>query len=149
MQIARDDSLARVLLSDGTMALPSTLTQGTWRTVLLVIEDRALSDVLAEALVEAGHSAVQVEDVPSAQQAVEQQRFDAVIVDLDTRARDGGSLIVDLRAHHPELTIIALLPCGGLPPSQRQPLYHLAIEKPARLSAVLSAVNVAHAAIRN
>jgi DNA-binding NtrC family response regulator len=149
MQIARDDFLARVLLSDGTMALPSTRTQGTWRTVLLVIEDRALSDVLAEALVEAGHSAVQVEDVPSAHEAVGQQRFDAAIVDLDTRARDGGSLIAHLRARHPQLTVIALLPCGGLAASSRPPLYHLAIEKPARLSAVLSAVNVAHAAIRN
>ncbi|HEY1586946.1 MAG TPA: response regulator [Polyangia bacterium] len=131
------------------MALPSTLIEGRWRTVLLVIEDRALSDVLTEALVEAGHVAVQAEDVPSAHQAVGKQRFDVVIVDLDTRARDGGSLIAHLRAHHPELTVIALLPCGGLATSARPPLYHLAIEKPARLSAVLSAVNVAHAAIRN
>lgn len=141
--------MARLLLSDGAMGLPSTLHERTWRTVLLVIEDRALADVLAEALVAAGHQAVPVEDVPSAHEAVATQRFDAVIVDLDTRARDGGSLVAHLRAHHPELTVIALLPCGGLAASARPPLYHLAIEKPARLSAVVSAVNVAHAAIRN
>jgi hypothetical protein len=36
-----------------------------------------------------------------------------------------------------------------LPPSAPQPLYHLAIEKPARLAAVLSAVNVAHSVMSN
>lgn len=117
--------------------------------MLLVIEDRALSDVLAEALVEAGHGATQVEDAASALGAFGSQTFDAAIVDLDTRAREGVSLIAHLRAEQPALTVIALLPCGGLPASARQPLYHLAIEKPARLSAVLSAVNVAHAAARN
>ncbi|MGZ3427219.1 MAG: hypothetical protein ACXVCV_11255 [Polyangia bacterium] len=117
--------------------------------MLLVVEDRALSDVLAEALVEAGHAATQADDATAAQSAVAGQRFDAAIVDLDTRAREGASLIARLRVEQPTLTVIALLPCGGLPASMRQPLYHLAIEKPARLSAVLSAVNVAHAAIRN
>jgi DNA-binding NtrC family response regulator len=124
-------------------------SERTARSVLLVIEERALSDVLAEALVEAGHVATQVEDAASALRAVGEQRFDTVIVDMDTRARDGGNLIAHLRSHHPALTVIALLPCGGLPASAGQPLHHLAIEKPARLAAVLSAVNVAHAVLRN
>lgn len=119
------------------------------RTVLLVIEDRALSDVLAEALVDAGHAAVQVEDVLAAELAVAAQPFDAAIVDLDTRARDGVLLITRLRLERPALTVIALLPCGGLPDRGAPPQYHLAIEKPARLAAILSAVNVAHAAARN
>jgi DNA-binding NtrC family response regulator len=131
------------------MAMPSSLAQGEWRKVLLIIEDRALSDVLAEALVEAGHIATQVEDTASAQNALVTKQFDAAIVDLDTRARDGVNLIAHLRTTNPALTVIALLPCGGLPGSAVQPPYHLAIEKPARLAAVLSAVNVAHAAIRN
>jgi DNA-binding response OmpR family regulator len=149
MQIARNGRLARVVLTEPPMAMPSSLPESTHRRVLLVIEDRALSDVLAEALVDAGHVATQVEDAASAQRALEEQRFDAAIVDLDTRARDGGSLIAHLRTEQPALTVIALLPCGGLSPSVRQPLYHLAIEKPARLAAVLSAVNVAHAVMRN
>jgi DNA-binding NtrC family response regulator len=119
------------------------------RHVLLIIEDRALSEVLAEALVEAGHVATQVEDAASTRHALATERFDAAIVDLDTRARDGLGLIAHLRTTKPALTVIALLPCGGLPASSAQPLYHLAIEKPARLAAVLSAVNVAPAAIRN
>jgi len=119
------------------------------RTVLVVIEDRALSDVLAEALVDAGHAVVQADDAASAESAVATRRFDAAIVDLDTRARQGEALIAHLRATQPQLTVIALLPCGGLPPSARLPLHHLALEKPARIAALLSAVNVAPAAIRN
>ena len=131
------------------MALPSSLPRGSWRNVLLVIEDRALSEVLSEALVEAGHAATQVEDAVAARSALALERFDAAIVDLDTRARQGVSLIARLRAEHPGITVIALLPCGGLPARSGPPAYHLAIEKPARLSAILSAVNVAHAALRN
>lgn len=130
------------------MALPSP-PGASWRRVLLVIEDRALSDLLTEALVEAGHLVTQVDDVAGAEGVVRDQPFDAALVDLDTRARDGGRLIAHFRTAHPTLTVIALLPCGGLGPEAKAPLYHLAIEKPARLAAVLSAVNVAHAAIRN
>ncbi|HEX8951934.1 MAG TPA: response regulator [Polyangia bacterium] len=119
------------------------------RIVLLVIEDRALSDVLAEALVEAGHRVTQVEDAAAALRAVAGDAFDAALVDLDTRARDGSHLLARLRVERPALTLIALLPCGGLPGGSARPEYHLALEKPARLAAILSAVNVAHAAARN
>lgn len=131
------------------MTMRFAAAQGTWRKVLLVIEDHALSDVLAEALTEAGHAATQVDDAAAAQQALVTERFDAAIVDLDTRARDGIHIVARLRAEQPATTVIALLPCGGLPGRAGIPPYHLAIEKPARLAAVLSAVNVAHAAIRN
>jgi DNA-binding response OmpR family regulator len=117
--------------------------------VLVVIEDRALSDVLTEALVDAGHTVTQVEDAARAERVVGEAHFDAAIVDLDTRARDGAALIAYLRVRQPALTVIALLPCGGLRDAAGPPPYHLALEKPARLAAVLSAVNVARAAIRN
>jgi DNA-binding NtrC family response regulator len=120
-----------------------------FRTVLLVIEDRALSDVLSEALVDAGHVATQVDDVPAAYAALAGRSFDAAIVDLDTRARDGVQLIARLRIEHPASTVIALLPCGGMPDGAASPPYHLAIEKPARLAAILTAVEVARTASRN
>jgi DNA-binding response OmpR family regulator len=131
------------------MLARSVLSERRMRSVLLVIEDRALSDVLAEALVDAGHAAEQVEDAAAALAVIAALRFDAAIVDLDTRARDGAHLIARLRVEQPTMTVIALLPCGGLAASDREPLYHLAIEKPARLAAVLAAVSVAHAATRN
>ena len=119
------------------------------RTVLLMIEDRAYSDVLSEALVDAGHAVTQVDDAAAARAALAEHPFDAGIVDLDTSARDGVQLIVRMRVEQPATTIIALLPCGGLPDGAPCPPYHLAIEKPARLAAILSAVNVAPAATRN
>jgi two-component system response regulator QseB len=119
------------------------------RTVLLVLEDRALSELIAEALVEAGHVATPVDDAAAALAVLAAQSFDAAIVDLDTRARDGAHVIARLRAEHPATTVIALLPCGGLPDRGPAPASHLAIEKPARMAALLSAVNVAHAALRN
>lgn len=119
------------------------------RTVLLVIEDRALSDVLAEALTDGGNEVTQVEDSEAAARALDERLFDAAVVDLDTRARDGTVILARLRTTHPATTVIALLPCGGLPDGARRPPYHLALEKPARLAALLTAVSAAHAAIRN
>src|SRR4051794_22329192 len=78
------------------------------RTVLLVIEDRALSDVLSDALVGAGHIVTQADDVPASRAALVGQSFDAAIVDLDTRARDGVQLIARVRIEHPATTVIAL-----------------------------------------
>ncbi len=142
--------MARRVLGRDPMALPSA-HPGSWRKVLVVIEERALSEVLAEAITDAGHVAAQAEDAAAAERAAAEDDFDAAIVDLDTRAREGVALIARLRALHPRMTIIALLPCGGLPAATRSPvpMFHLALEKPARLSAILSAVDVAHAAIRN
>lgn len=131
------------------MAITQPSPEAEPRRVLLVIEDASLSDVLAEALVDAGHQAVQVEAVSAAEAVLREQPFDALIVDLDTRARDGLAFLSRLRTTRPALTVIALLPCGGLMPPVPQPAYHLAIEKPAKLAAVLSAVRVAHGVSRN
>ena len=131
------------------MAIPSSLPVESPRRVLIVVEDQMLSEVLAESLTGAGHMTVQVEGSGEAERALSVEPFDAAIVDLDTRARDGLALVAHIRAVWPSLTVIALLPCGGLPEDVSQPPFHLAIEKPARLAAVLCAVNVAHAAARN
>jgi DNA-binding NtrC family response regulator len=141
--------VARRLLAAPLMATSSSVPAVGWRKVLLVVEDASLSDVLGEALVEAGHSVAQIEDAATAPSVLAEQPFDTVLVDLDTRTRDGDALIARLRAEHPAVTIIALLPCGGSPPGARTALYHVGIEKPARLNAVLSAVHLAHAAIRS
>ncbi len=131
------------------MAAPPTTRASTPRRVLLVIEEAALSDLLAEALVDAGHTVAQAADAADARRAADAERFDAAVVDLDTRARDGAALVAALRAAHPPLTLIALLPCGGLQGDPRPAPYHVAVEKPARLGALLAAVDLAAAAIRN
>jgi CheY-like chemotaxis protein len=110
------------------------------RRVLIIVEDETLAELIDETLRAAGHETSHVagdRDV----EALFASRFDAVVVDLDTRARNGARLVTRLRRWLPTSTIVALLPCGGLPPGAAPVPYHLAVEKPARLGAVLSAVH--------
>jgi ActR/RegA family two-component response regulator len=109
------------------------------KRVLLIVEDAGLSELLAEALRDAGHTPVLDED---------SRAVDAAIVDLDTRARNGAAVIAELRERMPDATLIALLPCGGLPTGIPVGA-HRAIEKPARLQAVLSAVQTARGRAAN
>jgi len=118
------------------------------RCVLLVVEDGTLTELLAEALDDAGHTSNAVADYAELEAALGSAVYDAAIVDFDTRARNGEAIVTLLRAAAPSTTVIALLPCGGLPVEHEIP-YHLALEKPARLEAVLRAVNASRSTGRN
>lgn len=113
------------------------------------MEDATLAEILSEALADAGHTTRLVEGEHGIAAALAAARWDAAIVDLDTRARDGERLLVQVRALAPSTVVIALLPCGGLAPGHGDVPYHLAIEKPARIRAILSAVHVARAVVNN
>ncbi len=115
------------------------------RRVLLVVEDETLSELLGEALRDAGHRTAHANDA-SLEIMLDGQPFDAVIVDVDTRARNGAHVVARIRRAAPASTVVALLPCGGIPAGASAVPYHLAIEKPARLAAVLSAVHAARRA---
>jgi hypothetical protein len=98
-------------------------------TVLVVVEDPQLAELLLEALADAGHTGVTGGDPALC---------DAAIVDFDTRARDGAATVELLRRCAPATTVVALLPCGGLP--GRSIPCDLSFEKPARLRSVLAAL---------
>jgi CheY-like chemotaxis protein len=119
------------------------------RRVLLVVEDPAMGELLLEALTEAGHQGELVGDREALLAALGRACFDAAIVDVDTRAHDGKRLIATLRAEAPHTAVIALLPCGGLAPGAPRPDCQLAIEKPARLRTLLSALTVAQLVTSN
>src|SRR5690348_4644169 len=91
----------------------SALRRAMRRQVVLLIEDPQLAEVILDALTDAGHEGelAASEDLPA---LLLEKRFDAAIVDLDTRARDGAKTIALLRRVSPETTVLALLPCGGL-----------------------------------
>ena len=110
------------------------------RHVLILVEDPQLAELLLDALTGAGHTGV-LATAESLLAVLAEQRVDVAIVDLDTRARDGAANVEVLRRCAPGATIVALLPCGGLPGPSTVP-YHLALEKPMRLGAVLSAVAI-------
>ena len=110
------------------------------KCVLVVVDDGTLAELLVESLLEAGHVPQVAAFTDVIESALECVRFDAVIVDLDTWAREGIRVIDKIRQASPSTTVIALLPCGGMSSELEQVSYHLAIEKPARLKAVLTAV---------
>ncbi|HZS37488.1 MAG TPA: response regulator [Polyangia bacterium] len=120
------------------------LIDGPPRRVLLVVDDPTLAELLVEALEDAGHAPVVTDGLTTARAAFDRQPFDAAIVDLDTRARNGAEVVSFIREHSPATTVIALLPCGGMPGATRAIAYHMATEKPARLEALLSAIRVSH-----
>lgn len=117
------------------------------RRLWLLVEDDALAELLAELLAEAGqpserlHDAAELSSSPSSPSSLPSLPSGSVIlVDLDRDARDGATLVAALRQRSPASAIVALLPCGGLPPGAGPVDYDLAVEKPARLSAVLQAI---------
>jgi ActR/RegA family two-component response regulator len=118
------------------------------RHVLIMVEDPQLADLLLDALCEAGHTAALAtsESLPA---VLASERFDAAIVDLDTRARDGAVSVGLLRDRAPQTTVLALLPCGGLPPGRNAVPYHLSVEKPARLRDVMTALAASQSISRN
>lgn len=119
------------------------------RRILVVVDEPAFADVIGEALTEAGHTVEVADDEPAVRAALARTRFDAAIVDLDTRARNGLQLFLRIQALAPATLRIALLPCGGLPPGAAGVPFHLALEKPPRLAALVRAVDVARAVASN
>jgi CheY-like chemotaxis protein len=113
--------------------------------VLLLVEDDALIDLLLDALARAGHRGHVAATGPrQVEAALGCAAFHAAIIDLDTRARNGGELVRIVRRRSPSTVVIALLPCGGLPRTQAPPPYHLAMEKPARLGTLLATLSMSH-----
>ncbi len=125
------------------MSMPSVL-ELPHRRVLLVVEDLALAELLLDSLKDAGHEGELADDERKLDRALDSRSFDAAIVDMDTRARNGAELIQSIRSRAPATTVIALLPCGGLGSGLATPHYHLAIEKPARLHTILAALSVSN-----
>ena len=109
------------------------------RSVLLFVEDDGLGELFDEALSDAGHLVTRARDDDELRRALLRQRFDSVIVDLDDRARRPAVTLAQLRAAAPATAVVALLPCSaGL--DGRSLGYDAALEKPARLAALLAAV---------
>jgi CheY-like chemotaxis protein len=112
------------------------------RRILIVVEDATLAEILGEALSDAGHTCHLADGEAALAAALKLRVYDTAIVDVDTRARDGLRLLTQLQLDAPMTTRIALLPCGGAPFQEGSPAYHFAVEKPARLEAVLRAIHV-------
>jgi DNA-binding response OmpR family regulator len=108
--------------------------------VLVIADDPALIDLLVEALAQAGHLVISAEAEEAILEAIALGRVDAVVVDLDDHRREGAAWARLVRRVSPGSRLVALLPCGGAFPTGATAPCDAALEKPARLGALLAAL---------
>ncbi|MCG6574577.1 sigma-54-dependent Fis family transcriptional regulator [Pseudomonas sp. AF32] len=82
--------------------------------VLLVEDDRALREALADTLVLAGHGYVAVGSAEDALQTVARETFNLVVSDVNMPGMDGHQLLGLLRARHPQLPVLLMTAHGAV-----------------------------------
>ncbi|MBD8092249.1 sigma-54-dependent Fis family transcriptional regulator [Pseudomonas fluorescens] len=82
--------------------------------VLLVEDDRALREALADTLLLAGHDYRAVGSAEEALEAVEQESFSLVVSDVNMPGMDGHQLLGLLRAGQPQLPVLLMTAHGAV-----------------------------------
>ena len=82
--------------------------------VLLVVDDRALREVLADTLLLAGHDHAAVGSAEEALLAVAREPFSLVVSDVNMPGMDGHQLLGLLRARHPQLPVLLMTAHGAV-----------------------------------
>ena len=82
--------------------------------VLLVEDDRALREALADTLLLAGHDYRAVGSAEDALEAVEQESFSLVVSDVNMPGMDGHQLLGVLRARQPQLPVLLMTAHGAV-----------------------------------
>jgi len=76
--------------------------------VLLVEDDAAIVNVMVRYLAASGYETEAVESVAAALRAFAEKKPDIIVTDIFMGGDDGFALIEEIRAHDPELPIIAI-----------------------------------------
>ena len=82
--------------------------------VLLVEDDRALREALADTLLLAGHDYRAVGSAEEALEAVAQEAFSLVVSDVNMPGMDGHQLLALLRARQPQLPVLLMTAHGAV-----------------------------------
>ncbi|WP_112196372.1 sigma-54 dependent transcriptional regulator [Pseudomonas sp. LG1E9] len=82
--------------------------------VLLVEDDRALREALADTLLLAGHDYRAVGSAEEALEAVEHETFSLVVSDVNMPGMDGHQLLALLRARQPQLPVLLMTAHGAV-----------------------------------
>ncbi|MBX7277742.1 sigma-54 dependent transcriptional regulator [Pseudomonas sp. ERGC3:05] len=82
--------------------------------VLLVEDDRALREALADTLLLAGHDYRAVGSAEEALEAVDQESFSLVVSDVNMPGMDGHQLLGLLRARQPQLPVLLMTAHGAV-----------------------------------
>ena len=109
---------------------------------ILIIEDEDMMlDVLQEMLEEAGYEVTRAFDGEEGVRLFHQQPADLVVTDIVMPRKDGVEVIWDLRAHYPDVKILAMTgyDAGALPIAEQLGVV-CAITKPFKNQDFLKAV---------
>ncbi|WP_017939555.1 sigma-54-dependent response regulator transcription factor FleR [Zestomonas thermotolerans] len=82
--------------------------------VLLVEDDRALREALADTLELGGHAYQAVDCAEAALQALEREAFGLVISDVNMPGMDGHQLLGHIRARYPQLPVLLMTAFGAV-----------------------------------
>jgi DNA-binding NtrC family response regulator len=82
--------------------------------VLVVDDDSAMAELVADAARDYGHTARCRQTAAAAMSALEEGRYDLVVSDVRMPHVDGIELIGQIRAHDPEIAVIAMTAFGSI-----------------------------------
>ena len=104
------------------------------RTVLVVDDEVLVREVVAQMIRDLGYAAVSAADGPSALALIQEQAFDAVLVDLTMPGMSGAEVVRALRRERPGLAVVV---CSGYDRDGRGPVAADAyLPKPFRIDAL-------------
>jgi CheY-like chemotaxis protein len=111
------------------------------RTILVVEDDAAVAEMLADILEEEGYGVQIASDGDAALDQLGRQPFDLVLTDLMMPRRDGRALRAALAASpaHRGVPVVLMTAAANLTAGDRQS-FNAVIAKPFRLDTVLEAV---------
>ena len=114
-------------------------------SILIVDDDDAMRETLAEALVRAGYRVLQCADGSGVPQVLDKDRADLMITDLFMEETDGLAIIMKIRKEFPEMKIIAISGGGQVTDNNYLPIAaklgaHRTMQKPLNGALLLKAI---------
>ncbi|MCP4633247.1 MAG: response regulator [candidate division Zixibacteria bacterium] len=76
--------------------------------ILVIDDDLMIRDLLYDFLLERGYSVIAAADGTSANEAIENRKFDAAIIDVKLPESDGLTIVRNLRAKLPDTPVIVI-----------------------------------------
>jgi len=115
-------------------------------SVLIVDDDDAMRETLAQALVRAGYLVLQCTDGSHVLKVLEKQHVDLLITDLFMEETDGLATIMKVRKERPEMKIIAMSGGGSLTDNDYLPIAsrlgaHRTLHKPFNAAVLLETIH--------
>jgi two-component system cell cycle sensor histidine kinase/response regulator CckA len=103
-------------------------------TVLVIDDEDLVRDVVARMIQDLGYAAVTAADGPAGLAVIDNERVDAVLVDLTMPRMNGADVIAQVRERRPQLPVIL---CSGFDRDGRGPVHADAyLPKPFRIEAL-------------